>query len=309
MARLVFMGTPRFGELVLGALAGRHDIAAVVTQPDRAAGRGRRVSFSAVKALALRSALPTLQPASLRNPEFLQDLRNLEPEVIVVAAYGKILPSAVLSLPRHGCINVHASLLPRHRGAAPIPAAILAGDSRTGVTIMLMDEGLDTGPILSQADMDVGSDETTAVLTEKLGSRGGQLLVETLPRWLAGGILARIQGETPTPYAALLRREDGRICWSEPAEMIARRCRAFYPWPGAFTHWGGRELKILRAQAGAGDAQQQSPGTVVDTRAGIGVVTGAGLLMLKEVQLAGKRPLPAQAFFIGQRGFVGSVLN
>jgi methionyl-tRNA formyltransferase len=309
MARLVFMGTPRFGELVLSALVAHHDIVAVVTQPDREAGRGRKMSASAVKALALRHGLPILQPTTLRSPELLQHLRSLEPDVIAVAAYGKILPSAVLSLPGCGCLNVHASLLPRHRGAAPIPAAILAGDSRTGVTIMRMEEGLDTGPILTQAGLDIGSDDTTAALTEKLGSLGGQLLVETLPRWLAGEIPPEVQGISPTPYAAQLRREDGHICWTEPAEMIARRCRAFYPWPGAFAQWGERELKILRAQTSTGEAHRQAPGTVVDFSSGIGVVTGAGLLILNEVQLAGKRPMPAHSFVIGQRGFVGSVLN
>lgn len=309
MNRLVFMGTPYFGELVLRALIGRYDIVAVVTQPDRKAGRGRKISIPAVKALALKHNLLVLQPATLRNTAVVQQLLDLNPDVIVVAAYGKILPTALLSLPKHGCINVHASLLPRHRGAAPIPAAILTGDRQTGVTIMLMDEGLDTGPMLSQVAVDIADDDTTGSLTEKLGQLGGKLLVETLPRWLTGGIIPQAQGDSPTPYARPLRREDGRIQWAEPAELIARKCRAFYPWPGAYTYWDKKEIKILRARSLPAETCSEAPGTVIQSSAGIAVTTGNGLLLLEQLQLAGKRPLPAMEFVRGQHTFVGSHLH
>jgi len=306
--RLVFMGTPRFGQLILEALLGHYEIAAVVTQPDREAGRGRRIAISPVKALALGHDLPVLQPQKLRQPEVIQQLLALAPAVIVVAAFGQILPVSILSLPKHGCINVHASLLPRHRGAAPIPAAILAGDEQTGVTIMLMDEGLDTGPILSQATVDIAPEDTTASLTEKLGRLGGQLLLNTLPCWLAGEITPKGQDESQATYARLLRREDGRINWTEPAVQIARRCRAFHPWPGAFTLWGDRELKVLRARPLSANTSGELTGKVVRVNSEIAVVTGSGLLILEELQLAGKRPLSAEEFVHGQRKFVGSLL-
>jgi len=309
MVRLVFMGTPRFGQMILEALIGHYEIAAVVTQPDRKAGRGRKMMISAVKALALEHNLPVLQPRSLRQEEIVQQLRNLAPTVIVVAAFGQILPTSILSLPQHGSINVHASLLPRHRGAAPIPAAILAGDEQTGVTIMLMDEGLDTGPILSQATIDITPEDTTASLTEKLGQLGGQLLLDTLPCWLAGRVTPRKQDESQATSTRLLRREDGHIDWTEPAEQIARRCRAFHPWPGAFTFWRGKRLKVLSARPLSVDVPGETPGKVVQFNSNIAVVTGEGLLLLDKLQLAGKRPLSAEAFAHGQRDLVESLLH
>lgn len=308
MDRIIFMGTPRFGQMILEALIGHYEIAAVVTQPDRPAGRGRKPVVSPVKASALAHGLLVLQPPKVRQPEVVQQLRALAPAVIVVAAFGQILPSSVLSVPPHGCINVHASLLPRHRGAAPIPAAILAGDVQTGVTIMLMDEGMDTGPILSQAAIPILSDDTTASLTERLGCLGGQLLLDTLPRWLAGEITPQKQDEQGVTYSRLLRKEDGRIDWSEPAEFIARKCRAYYPWPTAFTFWDGRELKILRAHAVPLQSTEM-PGKVVLADSDVAVVTGEGLIILEEVQLAGKRPLAIQEFVRGQRSFVGALLR
>jgi len=309
MDRLVFMGTPRFGQMILEALIGHYEIVAVVTQPDRKAGRGRKVRISPVKALAVERNLPVLQPQSLRQEDVVQQLRDLAPTVIMVAAFGQILPPSVLSLPKHGSINVHASLLPRHRGAAPIPAAILAGDKQSGVTIMLMDEGLDTGPILSQATVDIASEDTTASLTEKLGQLGGQLLLDTLPHWLAGEVTPREQDESQATYAGMLRREDGRIDWTEPAEKIARRCRAFYPWPGAFTFWDEKRLKVLSARPLFVNLPTEAPGKVVQVNSNIAVVTGEGLLILEELQLAGKRPLSAEEFARGQREFVGSLLH
>jgi methionyl-tRNA formyltransferase len=309
MARVVFMGTPRFGQVILRALLSDYEIAAVITQPDRTAGRGRKTIISPVKALALEHKVPVLQPSSLANEESVQELCDLAPTVIVVAAFGQILPPTIITLPKNGCINVHASLLPRHRGGAPIPAAILAGDTQTGVTIMLMDEGVDTGPILSQAAVDIMCGDTAASLTEKLGQLGGQLLLDTLPGWLAGEIKPMKQDEAQATFAGLLRRQDGRIDWTEPAEQIARRCRAFHPWPGTFTVWGEKRLRVLSARALSVDLPAQVPGEVVQSDSNIAVVTAKGLLILEKLQLSGKRPLSAEEFARGQRGFVGSLLG
>lgn len=309
MDRIIFMGTPRFGQVILEALIGRYEIAAVVTQPDEGAGRGRRLTISPVKATALTHDLPLLQPPKVRHPEVVQQLQELSPAAIVVAAFGQILPPSILSLPAHGCINVHGSLLPRHRGAAPVPAAILAGDKETGITIMLMDAGMDTGPALSQASIPIASDDTTASLTEKLGDLGARLLLGTLPHWMAGEIEPQKQDDFRATYTRLLRREDGHIRWTDPAEEIERRCRAYYPWPVAFTLWSGQQVRVLRAHAVATQIPEQAPGTVLQREAQVGVVTGNGLLVLDEVQLAGKRAMSVAEFIRGQRRFVGALLT
>lgn len=309
MERFVFMGTPRFGQMILSALIGHYEVAAVVTQPDRKAGRGRQWAISAVKSLALEHHVPLLQPEKLRQAEVVQELEHLAPTVIVVAAFGQILPASILSLPQYGCVNVHASLLPRHRGAAPIPAAILAGDRTTGVTVMLMDEGVDTGFILSQDSIDIAAEDTSASLEEKLGTLGGQLLLDTLPRWLRGEITPRAQDSSQATYTSLLRREDGHIVWTESAEKIARQCRAFYPWPGAFAFWQDKELKILRARPGPSCQPETTPGMVLQSDSQVAVATASGLLVLEMVQLAGKRPLSAAEFVRGQRSFIGAILR
>jgi methionyl-tRNA formyltransferase len=309
MDSIIFMGTPRFSQVILEALVGRYEIAAVLTQPDEGAGRGRKVTVPPVKALALAHNLLVLQPAKVRQPEVVEQLRSLAPAAIVVAAFGQILPPSILSLPPHGCINVHGSLLPRHRGAAPVPAAILAGDQETGITIMLMDAGMDTGPVLSQASIGIASDDTTASLTEKLADLGARLLLDTLPRWMAGQVMPEQQDDSQATYTRLLRREDGHIRWSDPAEGIGRQCRAFYPWPGAFAFWGGQQIKVLRAHPMAAQFPGEQPGIVVQFHAQIGVVTGAGILILEQVQMAGKRIMPIEDFVRGQRDFVGAVLQ
>jgi methionyl-tRNA formyltransferase len=309
MYRIIFMGTPRFGQMILEALVGRYEIAAVVTQPDEGAGRGRKVTISPVKATALAHNLTVLQPPKVRQPEVVQQLRDLAPAAIVVAAFGQILPPSILLLPAHGCINVHGSLLPRHRGAAPVPAAILTGDKQTGITIMLMDSGMDTGPMMSQASLDIAPDDTTASLTEKMGHLGASLLLDTLPRWMAGEITPQKQDDSRATYTKLLRREDGRIRWADTAEAIGRQCRAFHPWPGAFTLWGEQQVKVLRAKPAATQASDGLPGTVKQVHSQVEVVTGDGLLILEEVQLAGKRAMRIGDFVHGQRGFVGAVLR
>jgi methionyl-tRNA formyltransferase len=306
--RLVFMGTPHFGRIILGALDARYDVAAVVTQPDRRAGRGRKPVLSPVKALAQDLGLPVLQPPRI-TPETIEQLHDISPEAIIVAASGHILPPRLLALPPHGCINVHASLLPRHRGAAPVAAAILSGDAQTGVTIMLMEAEVDHGPTLGQASMAIAPDDTTGSLTGKLAYLGAHLLLETLPRWLVGEIIARPQDHRLATHNQRLRRDEGRICWDETSHLIARRCRAYNPWPGAFAMWGEKELKIWKAHATEGECGNAAPGLVISVDKEYAVVTGEGLLVLDEVQLAGRRPMHASDFGRGQRFFVGSTLR
>ncbi|MGC8837080.1 MAG: methionyl-tRNA formyltransferase [Anaerolineae bacterium] len=307
--RVVFMGTPEFAVPILQGLLAEHEVLAVVTQPDRPAGRGRALRPPPVKELALAHGLAVFQPTSLRgNQPLLERLRDLAPQVVVVAAFGMLLPPEFLALPPKGCLNVHASLLPRHRGAAPIPAAILAGDRETGVTIMLMDEGLDTGPVLSQASCPVGDEDTAGTLSERLAQLGRDLLLETLPRWVAGEIVPRPQDAEGVTYAPPLRTADAEILWTKPAERLAREVRAFNPWPGSYTFWRGQRLKVLRARPAEGDVEGM-PGQVVLVGGRPGVVTGRGVLVLEEVQPAGKQPMAAEAFLRGQRDLVGSFLG
>jgi methionyl-tRNA formyltransferase len=316
--RVVFMGTPHFAIPTLQSLieeyttpSSRGQVVGVFTQPDRPSGRGRTLQPAPVKALALEHDLPVYQPKSLRKPEAQAEVRALRPDVIIVAAFGQIVPSAVLDLPSFGCINVHASLLPRWRGAAPVAAAILAGDDVTGVTIMKMDAGLDTGPIIRQRSLPIASDDTRESLTERLAQLGAELLRDTLPDWFAGNIQPQPQDEEEVLYAPKIEKEQGRIDWHEAAEVIGRQVRAFYPWPGAYTYWQDEPLKILAASAGGEgpeETTQRPPGTVIETSGGPAVVTGAGLLQLRQVQPAGKRPMPADAFVRGARGFIGARL-
>jgi methionyl-tRNA formyltransferase len=309
VTRVVFMGTPGFAVPSLVALWERYPVVGVVTQPDRPAGRGRSVAPSPVKEAALARGIAVYQPRSLRTAEALEPLAQWQPEVIVVAAFGQILPPAVLALPAHGCLNLHASLLPRYRGAAPIPAAILAGDAVTGVTLMHMDEGMDTGPILAQAECPIGAEDTTGSLTARLAEVGARLLVEVLPGWLAGEVPARPQDGPMATYCKPLRKEDGRLDWAAPAAVLDRQVRGCHPWPGAYTTWRGQVLKIMRARPRPEWAGGGPPGTVVLLPEGLGVVTGQGLLELVEVQLAGKRPMPAGEFARGQRGLGGEMVG
>ena len=262
-----------------------------------------------VKELALAHHLSVLQPKSLRKVEVIDELKELKPEAIVVAAYGQILPPQVLAIPTHGCLNVHPSLLPEYRGAAPIAGAILAGEEETGVTIMLMDEGMDTGPILAQRRLTIEPEDTTESLSEKLSRLGAALLLETLPLWLRGGITPRPQDDSQATYTKPTAKEDGLIDWSLPAVEIWRRCRAYYPWPSTYTYWRGELLKVLNAEALPHWSGEGVPGQVMALDEGLAVATGEGALLLSEVQLAGKRALNIEDFARGHRDFVGSVLG
>jgi methionyl-tRNA formyltransferase len=309
MKRLVFMGTPEFAVPVLKALVGQYQVVAVVTQPDRVAGRGRRAKSPPVKKTALAHDLPVLQPPSLRQSEAAAELRELVPDVIVVAAFGQILPPDVLAIPPYGCVNVHASLLPRYRGAAPIAAAILAGEEQTGVTLMLMDEGMDTGPILAQAECEIETHDTTGSLSVKLAHLGADLLLETLPRWLEGQIAAQPQDDGLATYCQTTTKKDGLLDWSLPATDLWLRVRAYHPWPGTYTYWQGKLLKILRARPVTIDLSGEELGRVISLDDRVAVVTGTDALLLEEVQLAGKKAMAVQEFIRGQRDFIGSVVG
>jgi methionyl-tRNA formyltransferase len=310
MAKVVFMGTPEYAVPSLEALVAHHQVVLVVTQPDRRRGRGRKVSYSPVKTFAIEHDLPIWQPKTLRSGEAAARLRAVQADVYVTAAIGLILTADVLALAPHGCINVHASLLPRWRGAAPVSAAILHGDDETGVTLMRTDEGLDTGPILAQTRCPIRADDTTATLTPRLARLGADLLRETLPRWLSGQVVPQPQPDRGVTYARRLTKEDGRINWQQPAAYVERMVRAYTPWPGAHTTYGDKMLKILRAHAYREWQGTEPPGRVIalpDKR--VAVTTGKGALVLDEIQLAGKRAMSPDAFCRGYGDFVGSVLG
>ena len=294
------MGTPPFAATSLRALVERgHDVAAVFTQPDRPAGRGHAPRTSAVKKLALERGIAVEQPEKLRDPAVVERLRVLHPEVIVVAAYGKILPKALLDVPPRGAINVHASLLPRYRGAAPIQRALLAGDAETGITIMQMNERMDAGDILLQEALPIRDDDTAQTLAIRLAAVGARLLVDALEGLARGDVVARRQNEQEATFAPMVRKEEGRIDWQRGAADIARAVRAFSPWPSAYTMLGERLMKIHRTEPLAAVANA-APGTVVHAAGDrLEVATRDGCLALLEIQLEGKRRLAAREFLAG----------
>jgi methionyl-tRNA formyltransferase len=296
--RIVFMGSPEFSLPTLQTLSDHYLVAGVVTQPDRLAGRGRTLTPPPIKTLAESLGLPIIQPRRLRDSEVLQQLQAWKPDVVVVAAFGQILRQEVLDLPPFGCINVHASLLPRWRGAAPIQAVLLHGDDKTGVTIMKMDPGIDTGDILSQRAVPILSSDTAETLSKRLAQTGAQLLMDTLPDYLRGEIQPIPQPDEHASYAPMLKKEDGRLDFSQTADALERRVRAMQPWPSAFTFWQDQPLKIHKAHTASGQAR---PGEqlVVGNQPAIG--TAKGLLVLDELQPAGKRSMPGDIFLRGAR--------
>jgi methionyl-tRNA formyltransferase len=295
------MGTPAFAVPALRVLVdAAYDIVTVVTQPDRPAGRSGQPRPSPVKTLSLQHNLPIWQPAGLRDPDAMDRIRELAPDVIIVAAYGEIVKEEVLSLPPRGCLNVHASLLPRHRGPAPVAAAIRAGDSETGISLMLMDEGVDSGPVLAQAVVPLDGGERRGALTALLAEVGAGLLERILPAWLAGEITPQPQDEAKATYNRLLRKEDGKIEWSWPARRIERMMRAHDPWPGIYSFLRGRRMRIWQASVRPG-AVQHAPGTLLVEGEDLLVATGEGCMVLEELQLEGKRRLGADEFLRGQR--------
>jgi methionyl-tRNA formyltransferase len=299
--RIVFMGSPEFSIPSLKALVIKFEVIGVVTKPDRPAGRGRIFQPPPIKELAQDFDLPIIQPQRASTPEVVEQLEEWNPDVIVVAAYGQILKKIVLELPDFGCVNVHASLLPRWRGAAPINAAILHGDNESGITIMKMDEGLDTGPILSQRSMKIKPTDTAGTLSSRLAELGSEQLIETLPRYISGEISPQPQDSSMATYAPMLKKEDGKLDFTQPAVDLARKVRAFSPWPGAYTQWRGNVLKIHQAHPVTGISGTPGRNTLHENLPAI--FTSNGALVLDEVQPGGKKRMPGKVFLHGARGW------
>ncbi len=299
---IVFMGSPEFAVPSLKALCQEgYRIKAVMTQPARPRGRGRRMRPTPVCEFARSRGLEVKEPERLKDTRLVDCLRSLRPDLMVVVAYGKILPREVLSIPGLGCINLHASLLPRWRGAAPVQRAIMAGDTTTGVTTILMDEGMDTGPILLKKEVKIGKEERAGELSERLAHIGAELLVETIGLYVAGSLEPIPQDDRLATYAPLLKKEEGRIDWQRPATELANLVRGLHPWPCAYTYLDGRLIKIHRACA-TDEEGGLPPGRVVkSTRDGIYVSTGKGILVVKELQPEGKTPMGADQFARGYR--------
>lgn len=312
--RVVFMGTPDFSVGTLRELVkAGHEVVGVVSQPDKPKGRGKSLMPTPVKEAALELGLPVYQPKKVREPEFIEILRKLEPEVIVVVAFGQIIPQEILDLPPYGCINVHASLLPKYRGAAPIQWAVINGEPQSGVTIMKMDAGLDTGDMITKVVVPIAEEETGGSLFDKLSAAGARLLVDTLPSLTNGtAVYEKQPEESPTPYAAMIQKQMGNIDWNRPAVEIERLVRGLNPWPSAYTKLKGKTLKIWKAQVieeSENDAAL-APGTVIqaDTH-GLYVKTGQDILNITELQLEGKKRMDTPAFLRGYTVETGSVLS
>jgi len=308
--RIIFFGTPSFALPTLqGLLKGPDEVVGIVTQPDREKGRGRKIVVSPVKELALQNGFAVLQPEKVKEKAFQETVTALQPDLFVVIAYGQILPKSVLNIPRHGAVNVHASLLPRYRGAAPIAWAILRGESVTGVTTMVMDEGMDTGDILLQEEVPIGHETTCEILHDRLATLGARLLSRTLEKMKAGEIQPVPQDPSKATYAPPLKKEDGLIRWEKEAGEIDRQIRAFNPWPGAFTKWGDRLLKVF----GGGIRQRTpsgKPGEVVWVGLDfIEVETGKDSYLIEEVQLEGRKRMTIREFLSGHSLSVGTVFE
>ncbi len=302
------MGTPEFGVPTLEHLAGSGlRVVGVYTQPDRPSGRGKKVRNSPVKVLAETRGLPVFQPETLSANDSRAEMESLRPDVAVVAAYGLILPKWTLDLPTYGVLNVHPSLLPRHRGPAPVANAILEGDDETGVTVMKVEPKVDSGPVLRSVGIEIGPRDTTGALTRRLAEIGARLLAETLRDWFRGMIEPIVQDDSLATYSRKATRGDGEINWALPAVEIDRIIRAYDPWPGSFTTSMGRRLKVLEAEpfeGGVGD-----PGMVIKERGGVVVQTGRGQLALRKVQPEGSRGMGIEAFILGRPEFIGTRLG
>lgn len=300
--RVVFMGTPDFAVGTLEALLqSRHQVVAVVTQPDKPKGRGKAMQFTAVKEVAVRAEIPVLQPKKVREPEVVEEIRQFHPDVIVVVAFGQLIPKTILDMPQYGCVNVHASLLPKYRGAAPIQWAVIDGEEKSGVTTMQMDEGLDTGDMLLTEEVVLDPQETGGSLFDKLSEVGAGLLLKTLDELEAGNIHPQKQpAESTTAYAAMFTKKMGEIDWTQSAVQIERLVRGLNPWPSAYTHLGQKTLKIWRAAVHPLSEQKKEPGTVIlMDKKHFGVQTGDGMLEILELQLEGKKRMDADAFLRG----------
>ena len=310
--RVIFIGTPDFSVGALKALAENgYEIAGVVTQPDKPRGRGKASAMTPVKEAALELGLTVYQPARVREQSFMDTVRALNPDVIVVSAFGQIIPKALLELPRYGCVNIHASLLPKYRGAAPIQWAVMDGEPVSGVTIMQMDEGLDTGDMLAKTEVPLEPDETGGSLFDKLSRAGAELLIRTLPALEQGTLTPEKQPlESPTAYARMIRKEDGRIDWNLEAEAIERRIRGLNPWPSAYTKLQGKTLKLWRARVEENQEKEGEPGQIIRVeKEDFYVKTGEGILKIEELQLEGKKRMDTGAFLRGFPLSAGEILG
>ncbi|MDD5398734.1 MAG: methionyl-tRNA formyltransferase [Dehalococcoidia bacterium] len=310
--KVVFMGSPAFALPALQALIfNKYDIKAVYTQPDKKTGRGQQVSACPVKQFAADAGLRVIQPESLRDTDEVELLAGLMPDIIIVAAYGQILPEAVLKIPQHKCINIHPSLLPLYRGPSPVAAAILNGDAQTGVSIMLIERKVDSGPIIAQTAVDIKDDDTTGSLTGRLAETGAGLLLDTLTAWVSGTIKPVAQNESRASYTRMWKKEDGTLDWNWTAVQLWRKVRAYNPWPGSYVKWMGSRIKIMETVPLA-DVEKGRVGQVVELTRGevtrVAVCTGEGLLGLVRIQPEGKREMAAGDFVVGHRNFIGSLL-
>ena len=306
--RTVFMGTPNFAIPTLEVLlAAGLNLVGVYTQPDRPKGRGQALAAPPAKEAARRHNIPVFQPLKLRAPEVVAELRALAPDLIVVVAFGQILPKSVLEIPQYGCINVHASLLPKYRGAAPINQAIIDGETETGITTMLMDAGLDTGPMLLKRSLTIGPDETAGELHDRLCALGGETIAATLQLLLRNELRPQEQDGSQSCYAAMLKKEDGRIDWSQSARQIHNRIRGLAPWPGTYTYLNNEPLKLFLTRVEAGEGE---PGVILPPTAdAVRIACGSGVLAVRELQLPGKKRLAAADFLRGCALLVGSRLE
>lgn len=299
--KIVYMGTPDFAVAPLRAMAeAGYEISAVVTQPDKPKGRGKVMMPTPVKEEALRHKIPVYQPLKVREPDFLETLKEIAPDIIVVAAFGQIIPKAILTLPPFGCINIHASLLPKYRGAAPIQQAVIDGEKESGVTIQKMGEGIDTGDMIAKASVILSPDETGGSLFDKLSALGADLLVKTLPSVFDGtAVYEKQPEESPTPYAAMITKQMGLLDFTKGAQVLERLIRGLNPWPSAYTFLNGKTLKVWKSSVSE-EKCSSMPGTVVRTdKKGIYVACGENVLVLEEIQLEGKKRMDADAFLRG----------
>ncbi|MDC8450032.1 MAG: methionyl-tRNA formyltransferase [Nitrospira sp.] len=308
--RIVFMGTPEFAVPSLEAIfRSDNQVVGVVTQPDRPKGRGQQLVSPPVKLVAERTGIPILQPLKIRTPEFLQALSAWQPDLIVVTAFGRILHAPILQLPPRGCVNVHGSLLPKYRGAAPVQWAVINGETETGITTMLMDEGMDTGPMLLQEKLEIFPDDTAGTLASRLAELGGRLLLDTLMQLKAGTLTPKKQDDGQATLAPILKKEDGLIDWTLPATALVNRVRGLSPWPGAFTFFGEERWNIWKAVSNVAAATDK-PGTIVAVnKQTIMVSTGDGLLGIREIQTANSKRMSADQFLAGHRIPVGGQLG
>lgn len=328
MLRIIYMGTPQFAvpaleALVRGAAPGvvlpeGYEIVTVVTRPDKPAGRHQAVVYAPVKQVALAHGLPVWQPGSFKKTENQQALAAYKADLFIVAAFGQILPQSVLDLPRYGVLNIHASLLPKYRGSSPISEAILQGETETGITIMLLDAGIDTGPMLLKRSLPISANETTTSLTPRLADLGASTLLEALPLWIEGKITPQPQDQASATYTHMLKKEDGRINWSRSADFLARAVRAYIPWPNAYTTWRSKLLKILSASPSTSSTvSPELPGTVslvtqalpAGTQKVLRIATAQGSLLVERVQLEGKKAMSADEFVRGYAQIVGERLE